>query len=346
MRRRPGSRLAVVLPGDRGGGAWLPAGCDDRAHLPGHQDLRAATRRAPRFRRRRGARGALCLQGLAEREAPLRARATHVLVPGGASEGLVRPDGRTRARREQDRRLLGEWHGGRARRARRRRRRGARCAPRGHAGDEGLYVPRARLHRKHDPRTTAARPGSRQGHCRRAEGAEERSSPSHRGRRTALPARGNGAHRRAHPPRRAVLPAWHLAPDHRIDESLRAGSWIALPPNAVPRRGMDARLTRALVLLLACGAASAAAQSWPQRAVHVIVPFVAGGNTDSQARIVTERLNELLGQPFVVENKVGAGGAIAAEFVAKSTPDGYTLFFAASPQFSLPLVQKVNFDPL
>ena len=108
---------------------------------------------------------------------------------------------------------------------------------------------------------------------------------------------------------------------------------------------MDARLTRALVLLLACGAASPAAQSWPQRAVHVIEPFVAGGNTDSQARIVTERLNELLGQPFVVENKVGAGGAIAAEYVAKSTPDGYTLFFAASPQFSLPLVQKVNFDP-
>src|SRR5205085_6168002 len=89
----------------------------------------------------------------------------------------------------------------------------------------------------------------------------------------------------------------------------------------------------------------AQAQSWPQKTVKVIVPFLAGGNTDSQARIVSERLHELLGQPFVVENKVGAGGAIAAEFVAKSAPDGYTLFFAASPQFSLPLVQKVNFDP-
>jgi len=98
-------------------------------------------------------------------------------------------------------------------------------------------------------------------------------------------------------------------------------------------------------MVLVLGTASALAQTWPQRAVHVIVPFVAGGNTDSQARIVTERLNPLLGQPFVVENKVGAGGAIAAEFVAKAPPDGYTLFFAASPQFSLPLVQKVNFDP-
>jgi tripartite-type tricarboxylate transporter receptor subunit TctC len=109
---------------------------------------------------------------------------------------------------------------------------------------------------------------------------------------------------------------------------------------------MDTRLMRLLALLLALITASAAAQSWPQRPVHVIVPFVAGGNTDSQARIVAERLNEALGQPFVVENKVGAGGAIAAEYVAKSAPDGYTLFFAASPQFSLPLVQKVNFDPL
>ena len=91
--------------------------------------------------------------------------------------------------------------------------------------------------------------------------------------------------------------------------------------------------------------APAAAQDWPQRAVKVVVPFVAGGNTDNQARIVSERLAAVLGQPFVVENRVGAGGAIAAEYVAKAAPDGYTLFFAASPQFSLPLVQKVSFDP-
>ena len=102
---------------------------------------------------------------------------------------------------------------------------------------------------------------------------------------------------------------------------------------------------RALALLLALAALGVQAQSWPQKPVKVIVPFSAGGNTDSQARIVSERLNALLGQPFVVENKVGAGGAIAADFVAKSAPDGYTLFFAASPQFTLPLVQKVNFDP-
>ena len=86
---------------------------------------------------------------------------------------------------------------------------------------------------------------------------------------------------------------------------------------------------RALALLLALAALGAQAQSYPERPVHVIVPFVAGGNTDNQARIVSERLHESLGQPFVVENKVGAGGAIAAEYVAKAPRDGYTLFFAA-----------------
>jgi tripartite-type tricarboxylate transporter receptor subunit TctC len=59
---------------------------------------------------------------------------------------------------------------------------------------------------------------------------------------------------------------------------------------------------------------------------------------------VSERLSAVLGQQFVVENRIGAGGAIAAEFVARAPADGYTLFFAASPLLSLPLVQKVNYD--
>lgn len=98
-------------------------------------------------------------------------------------------------------------------------------------------------------------------------------------------------------------------------------------------------------LFAALASPMAAGQSWPQRPVKVVVPFVAGGNTDSQARIVSQRLTAVLGQPFVVENRVGAGGAIAAEYAAKSPADGYTFFFAASPQFNLHLVQKVNFDP-
>lgn len=109
---------------------------------------------------------------------------------------------------------------------------------------------------------------------------------------------------------------------------------------------MKLRVSLVFAACIACLSVSANAQTpWPQKPVKVVVPFVAGGNTDSQARIVSERLAAVLGQPFVVENRVGAGGAIAAEFVAKAPADGYTLFFAASPQFSLPLIQKVNFDP-
>ncbi|MBI4291781.1 MAG: tripartite tricarboxylate transporter substrate binding protein [Betaproteobacteria bacterium] len=104
-------------------------------------------------------------------------------------------------------------------------------------------------------------------------------------------------------------------------------------------------VTTICALAAALGPSLAAGQTWPQRPVRVITPFVAGGNTDSQARIVSERLSAVLGQPFVVENRVGAGGAIAAEFVAKAPADGYTLFFAASPLLSLPLIQKVNYDP-
>jgi len=109
---------------------------------------------------------------------------------------------------------------------------------------------------------------------------------------------------------------------------------------------MTLRVSLVFAACIACLSVSANAQMpWPQKPVKVVVPFVAGGNTDTQARIVSERLAAVLGQPFVVENRVGAGGAIAAEFVAKAPADGYTLFFAASPQFTLPLIQKVNFDP-
>src|SRR6266702_2280719 len=89
------------------------------------------------------------------------------------------------------------------------------------------------------------------------------------------------------------------------------------------------------------------AQTWPQRPVKVIVPYSAGGLSDTQARVLSERLSAAFGQQFLVENRVGATGAIAAEYVAKSPADGYTLFWATTPQVSIvPLIQKVNYDPL
>jgi len=97
--------------------------------------------------------------------------------------------------------------------------------------------------------------------------------------------------------------------------------------------------------LVFCSQASA--QSYPSRAVKMVVPFPAGSATDQIARVVGQQLQESLGQPFVVENKPGAQGAIAATEVARAAPDGYTLMvgtntpLAANPS----LFKKLNYDP-
>src|SRR5438132_4570490 len=83
------------------------------------------------------------------------------------------------------------------------------------------------------------------------------------------------------------------------------------------------------------------AQQWPARQVRLIVPYPAGGNVDSAARVIADRLQTMLGQPFIVENKAGAGGLIAGEAFAKSTPDGYTLFVGANgPVLFAPEIAK------
>ena len=102
------------------------------------------------------------------------------------------------------------------------------------------------------------------------------------------------------------------------------------------------------ILFLVCGGAFAAsAQTWPTSTIYLIVPYTAGGNTDTMARFLASSLTGSLGQPVVVENKGGAGGAIATDYVAKSNKDGYTLLFGTSAQISVvPLVQKVRYDPI
>jgi tripartite-type tricarboxylate transporter receptor subunit TctC len=89
------------------------------------------------------------------------------------------------------------------------------------------------------------------------------------------------------------------------------------------------------------------AQDWPQRPVTLIVPYAAGGNTDGIARITAERLTNAFGKSFVIENRPGAGGAIAADMVAKAAPDGHTLFIAALPVMAIvPAINKVRYDPI
>src|SRR5215213_2639949 len=78
-------------------------------------------------------------------------------------------------------------------------------------------------------------------------------------------------------------------------------------------------------LFAAAPANAQSAADYPNKPVRVVVTVPAGGGVDTVTRLVTERLRQKLGQPFVIENKGGAGGNIAAEFVAQSDPDGYTL---------------------
>src|SRR5262245_54575742 len=87
------------------------------------------------------------------------------------------------------------------------------------------------------------------------------------------------------------------------------------------------RVLAAFVVLGACAVSSIAAEpAYPTRPVRVLVPFAPGGGTDALARIITPRLHEELGQQWVVDNRGGAGGNLAAEIVAKAAPDGHTVF--------------------
>jgi tripartite-type tricarboxylate transporter receptor subunit TctC len=98
-------------------------------------------------------------------------------------------------------------------------------------------------------------------------------------------------------------------------------------------------------LALAVPVASAAA--WPEKPVRIVVPYAAGGNTDLIARQTAQMLAEAFGKSFVADNRPGANGVIAAELTAKSTPDGYTLMIAATPQLVIaPALGKVPFDPV
>ena len=101
-------------------------------------------------------------------------------------------------------------------------------------------------------------------------------------------------------------------------------------------------------LCLAAIATTAPAQAkYPLKPVKIIVPYAPGGVTDAAAHFVAQPLSEAFGQPFVIEHRPGATGAIAAEAVARAPPDGYTLFLAGLSQIAImPVAIKTSFDPL
>ncbi len=103
----------------------------------------------------------------------------------------------------------------------------------------------------------------------------------------------------------------------------------------------------AALSLAAIAAAGAALAEYPERAVTIIVPFSAGGNTDTIARIAAEHLSNELGQPVVVENRGGGGGTIGSALAAKADPDGYTLLFGTTGTHNVnPNLREVDYDPV
>lgn len=99
--------------------------------------------------------------------------------------------------------------------------------------------------------------------------------------------------------------------------------------------------------LLALSASAVLAQAYPSKPVKIIVPFGPGGFTDVVARILGQKLTVAMGQPFVIENKPGAGSMIGTDFVAKAPPDGHTLVIVSSTHVISPWIYKnVPYDPL
>jgi tripartite-type tricarboxylate transporter receptor subunit TctC len=99
-------------------------------------------------------------------------------------------------------------------------------------------------------------------------------------------------------------------------------------------------------VLLALLAFPVAAQDYPSKIVRIIVPFTAGGQADVESRLIAQKLNDIHGQLFVVENRTGASGTIAGALVAKSAPDGYTLVMHTMSSYTAPyLYRKPSYDP-
>ena len=133
---------------------------------------------------------------------------------------------------------------------------------------------------------------------------------------------------------------------------MRAAAPVALAMWTTSKRHYSSLITHhsSLILLCAAGLAAspAAAQQYPVKPIRLLVPTTPGGSVDTLARSIGPKLSERMGQQVVVENRAGAGGAIAAEVTAKSPADGYTLMIGtiASLAANLSLQKKLPYDPV
>lgn len=122
-----------------------------------------------------------------------------------------------------------------------------------------------------------------------------------------------------------------------------------MPPNTstAPLRPIPLIPLMAGLAFMAALASPALAQTWPDKSITIVVPTAAGGANDAMARILGQGLSTRLGKPVIVDNKAGANGAIASEYVARAAPDGYTLMFGYIATHGInPALQKLKYDPV
>jgi tripartite-type tricarboxylate transporter receptor subunit TctC len=102
----------------------------------------------------------------------------------------------------------------------------------------------------------------------------------------------------------------------------------------------------ATALAMACFSSSALAQKYPNKPVRMIVPFAAGGGTDIMARIIAQKMSEVLGQSVIVDNRGGGGGTIGTETAVRAAPDGYTLIMVSGSYGTNAALYKQSYDPV
>jgi len=106
------------------------------------------------------------------------------------------------------------------------------------------------------------------------------------------------------------------------------------------------RVLLAALALLAAAPVARAADAWPSRPIHFVIPFPPGGSNDVVGRVFAAAIGERLGQTLVVENRGGAGGVVGTELVAKAAPDGYTLLVISLAHAVNPWLYKLKYDPI
>ncbi|MFS8037542.1 Bug family tripartite tricarboxylate transporter substrate binding protein [Xanthobacter sp. AM11] len=121
-----------------------------------------------------------------------------------------------------------------------------------------------------------------------------------------------------------------------------------MPTKLTSRRGLIALAASAALAVGALAAVPAAAETWPSRPIRFVVPFAAGSATDTLARVLGQKVSQTLGQPVVVENLPGATGQIAANNVARSAPDGYSVLVTSNSTHASnqALYRKLSYDPV